>query len=228
VRRGRERERENGCQATVRGATSSIDRYPATSSGAGCVGGGGRTPLARWLYYPPSRTRRCRCSKLVLAVGNDAGVSATCTQACARARISRVRRVASALPPQLLRLIREEESTWRRFQRHNGLLIEGEIRSSHGTLPRKNSNCHPLGEQNRVARTTGNVCRKKCIFAPAKQPESDKRQTAARPARYRFCIIESSRCSRSLTNVVRARTCTTSFPFEFSRSCRRRRIPYLS
>lgn len=47
-----ERERENGCQATMRGATSSIDRYPATSSGAGCVGGGGKTPLSKMALLP--------------------------------------------------------------------------------------------------------------------------------------------------------------------------------
>jgi len=47
-----EKERENGCQATTRGATSSIDRYPATSSGAGCVGGGGKTPLSKMALLP--------------------------------------------------------------------------------------------------------------------------------------------------------------------------------
>jgi len=50
--RERERERENGCQATMRGATSSIDRYPATSSGAGCMGGGGKTPLSKMALLP--------------------------------------------------------------------------------------------------------------------------------------------------------------------------------
>lgn len=47
-----EREKENGCQATMRGATSSIDRYPATSSGAGCVGGRGKTPLSKMALLP--------------------------------------------------------------------------------------------------------------------------------------------------------------------------------
>lgn len=51
-REGGERKRENGCQATMRGATSSIDRYPATSSGAGCVGGGGKTPLSKMALLP--------------------------------------------------------------------------------------------------------------------------------------------------------------------------------
>jgi hypothetical protein len=101
------------------------------------VGGGGKTPLARWLYYPPSRTRRCRCSNLVLAVGNDAGVSAACTQTCARARAH-----LAACPRSFSELIRGEELAWR-FRQHNGV-IEGEIRSSHRTLPRKNSNRYPL------------------------------------------------------------------------------------
>lgn len=50
--RGRARKRENGCQATMRGATSSIDRYPATFSGAGCVGGEGKTPLSKMALLP--------------------------------------------------------------------------------------------------------------------------------------------------------------------------------
>ena len=64
---GVERDRErDGCLATTRGVPGSIDRYPATSWGAGCEGGRGETtPLARWLYYPPPRSCRCCCSNLL-------------------------------------------------------------------------------------------------------------------------------------------------------------------